>query len=84
MEISTPAKVFLFFALTFNISRLEANNLSSQDDIQPMARSDHWQMLRFVFNYRKYPLWGVDYCTSKMNDKCKKIIAIQALQEAFL
>ena len=73
MKISTTAKVFLFFALTFNISRLEANNLSSQGDIQPMARSDHWQMLRFVFRYQKYPLWGEDNCTPKKNDKCKKI-----------
>ena len=72
MKISKTAKVFLFFALTFNISRLEANNLSSQVDIQPMARSNHWQMLRFVFNYRKDPLWGADNCTSKINDKCKK------------
>ena len=69
MKISKAAKVFLFFALTFNISRLEANNLSSQGDIQPMARSNQWQMLRFVFNYRKYPLWGADNCTLKINDK---------------
>ena len=73
MKISTTVKVSLFFALAFNISRLEANNSSSQVDTQPMNRSsDHWQMLRFVFRYRKSPLWGEDNCTPKKNDKCIK------------
>ena len=53
---------------------LKANqDSSSQVDIQPMARSsDHWQMLRFLFRYRKYPLWGEDNCSPKKNDKCIK------------
>ena len=72
MKISTTAKVCLFLGLAFNISRIEANNSSSQDDIQPMVRSDQWQMLRFVFKYEKFPLWGEDNCTPKKNDKCIK------------
>ena len=72
MKISITAKFCLFFSLAFNIARLEANNSSSQVGIQPMNRSNQWQMLRFVFNYRKYPLWGADNCTSKINDKCRK------------
>ena len=71
MKISITAKAFLFFALTFNIARLEANNPGSKNDIQPMARSDQWQMLRFVFKYKKNPLWGDDNCTPKnKNNKC--------------
>ncbi len=72
MKITITAKVCLFFALAFNISKLEANNSSSQDGIQPMARSDQWQMLRFIFRNQKYPLWGEDNCTRKKNNKCLK------------
>ena len=37
-----------------------------------MARSNIWQMLKIVLTYSKYPLWGDDNCTPKINDKCKK------------
>ena len=65
---------FLIASLFSFCGELKANQDSiSQVDKQPMARSsDHWQMLRFVFRYRKYPLWGEDNCTPKKNDKCKK------------
>ena len=58
---------FLLASLVSFCGELKANqDSSSQVDIQPMARSsDHWQMLRFVFRYRKYPLWGEDNCTPK-------------------
>lgn len=73
MKISKTAKFCLFFALSFNIARLEANNSISQVGIQPMARSNQWQMLRFVFKYKKRPLWGSDNCTPKNdNNKCRK------------
>jgi len=64
---------FLLASLFSFGGELKANqDSSSQDGIQPMARSDHWQMLRFVFRYRKSPLWGEDNCTPKKNDKCIK------------
>ncbi len=64
---------FLLASLFLFGGELKANqDSSSQDGIQPMARSDHWQMLRFVFRYRKSPLWGEDNCTPKKNDKCIK------------
>ena len=64
---------FLLSSLFSFGGELKANqDSSSQDGIQPMARSDHWQMLRFVFRYRKSPLWGEDDCTPKKRDKCIK------------
>ena len=57
---------FLLASLFSFGGELKANQDSgSQDGIQPMARSDQWQMLRFIFSYQKYPLWGEDNCTRK-------------------
>ena len=64
---------FLLASLFSFGGELKANQDSgSQDGIQPMARSDQWQMLRFIFSYQKYPLWGEDNCTRKKNNKCLK------------
>ena len=64
---------FLIANLFSFCGELKANqDSSSQDGIQPMARSDQWQMLRFVFKYKKNPLWGEDNCTRKKNNKCLK------------
>lgn len=64
---------FLIANLFSFCGELKANqDSSSQDGIQPMARSDQWQMLRFVFKYKKNPLWGEDNCTPKNKKKCLK------------
>ena len=72
MKIKIIIKFCLFFSLASNIDKLEANNTSTPVDINPMARSSTWQMLRFQLFYRKYPLWGDDNCTPKTNDGCRK------------
>ena len=72
MKIKIIIKFFLFFSIASNIAKLEANNKTQPVDINPMARSNTWQMLRFQLGYRRYPLWGEDNCTPKKNDKCIK------------
>ena len=50
---------FLLASLFLFCGELKANQDSgSQDGIQPMARSDQWQMLRFIFRYQKISFVG--------------------------
>ena len=71
MKISIFKK-YLLLAFLFNTFSLEAKDANSKVNIEPMTRSNIWQMVSVRLNNQKYPLWGVDNCSPKVNGKCKQ------------